>query len=920
MPEQRGDTIFNYWGKAAHAYPPVREQYPGWHLLVYHSLDVAAVGAAWLDASPALMRQLTDMTGLDAKKTRAWVLFFLALHDVGKFAQSFQNLKRDILKAMGRSADGKPYTTRHDSLGFLVWRESIAPALANTYPELAEPWADAWMAAMTGHHGEPPKTDGFLDNDFTAADKIAALKFVEELAALLLPERISMDECSVRRSSWLLAGLVMVCDWLGSDTRWFNYCATPMPLADYWPNTLKHARRAVDESGVLPVTINPNVGMSNLFPKDLFPSIAAPSPLQQYAETVSLGEGPRLFILEDLTGAGKTEAALVLAHRLMAAGQADGLYMALPTMATANQMYERLGACYRRMFDSSSSPSLMLAHSARDQHKGFRASVMQAVMGDEEQYAPGDATIGAFCNEWIADHRKAALLAHVGVGTVDQALLAVLHVRHQALRLLGLSRRVLVVDEVHACDRYMEALLRRLLTFHAALGGSVILLSATLPFAMRQGFANAFHKGLEKSNPSEEYYSPFVSSRNKPNTGVELTCREFPFATALPPNGVVEKPVPVRSGTGRTVKVRRVGDEKSVIDTLVAASNAGQCACWVRNTVDDATSAYDDLKKQLGERVSLFHARYALGDRLTIETRENEHFDKNSRAQQRHGRVLVATQVVEQSLDWDFDVMASDLAPVDLLIQRAGRIRRHIRDKSGNTLSAGESDQRGTPELILLAPEPVPEPKADWVSNLLRGTAYVYPHHGELWATTRLLESDSIKSEGIKLPEDARRLIEGVFAPEEDYPAGLQKVAMSCEGNDSAAKSLALSNLLELDPGYILDLSWADDVLTPTRLGEPSQTVYLARRMADGLHPWSDKGWAHSGLNMRIYRIKQEVNENEVAGIKETLPGKGKGAVMLVLEQSEGCIWQGAALDGEGRQCVWRYDAEIGLTQEQGGK
>ena len=915
MTEQQRDTIFNYWGKAARAFPPEREKYPGWHLLPYHSLDVAAVGAAWLDASPALMRQLADMTGLDVKKARAWVLFFLALHDIGKFAQSFQNLNRDILKAMGRSADGRPYTTRHDSLGFLVWRESVAPALAHSYPELAEPWADAWMAAMTGHHGEPPRTDGFLDNDFTAEGKTAIQKFVEELAALLLPERISMDEYAVRRSSWLLAGLVMICDWMGSDTHWFNYCATPMPLADYWSNALEQARRAVKESGVLPVTVNPQTGMTKLFP-----DIAVSSPLQQYAETVSLGEGSRLFILEDLTGAGKTEAALVLAHRLMVAGRADGLYMALPTMATANQMYERLGACYRRMFDPSSLPSLMLAHSARNQHTGFRSSVMQAGTGDEDQYAPGDSTIGAFCNEWIADHRKAALLAHVGVGTIDQALLAVLHVRHQALRLLGLSRRILVVDEVHACDSYMAALLSRLLTFHAALGGSAILLSATLPIAMRQSFANAFHKGLEKSNPADEFYSVFASFRIKPNTGVALTCREFPLITALPPNGVVENPVPARSGTGRTVKVRRVDDEKSVIAALVAASNAGQCACWVRNTVGDATNAYEQLKTPLGERVSLFHARYALADRLHIETRENKRFGKKSQAQQRHGRVLIATQVVEQSLDWDFDVMASDLAPVDLLIQRAGRIRRHMRDKSGNTLTAGESDQRGTPELILLAPEPVPDPKADWVSKLLRGTAWVYPHHGELWSTTRLLESDGIKNDGIKLPEGARLLIEGVFAPEKDYPAGLQKVAMRCEGDDSAAKSLALSNLLELDPGYTLDRSWADDVVTPTRLGEPSHTVYLARRMADSLHPWSDKGWSHSYLNMRIYRIKQEVNESEVADVKETLPGKGRGSVLLVLEQNEDGIWQGMALDGEGRREVWRYDAEIGLTQEQGGK
>merc|ERR1712023_293119 len=193
--------------------------------------------------------------------------------------------------------------------------------------------------------------------------------------------------------------------------------------------------------------------------------------------------GPQLFVLEDVTGAGKTEAAMTLVHRLLEHGQARGVYFGLPTMATSNAMYGRVADIYRRWFDEQQVPNLVLAHGARHLNTDFAHSVVSEQARDHA-YGDGEQTASAACNQWFADSRKKALLADVGVGTV-----------HQALRLIGLANKVLVVDEVHACDDYMAGLLEAILQAHAQQGGSAILLTATLPHSMKRNLVAAYQKG-----------------------------------------------------------------------------------------------------------------------------------------------------------------------------------------------------------------------------------------------------------------------------------------------------------------------------------------------------------------------------------------------------------------------------------------
>ena len=274
-----------------------------------------------------------------------------------------------------------------------------------------------------------------------------------------------------------------------------------------------------------------------------------------------------------------------------------------------------------------------------------------------------------------------------------------LPVRHAALRLQGLKGKVLVVDEVHAFDPYMRRELVELLRFHAALGGCVILLSATLAKTHRAALVDAFRDGL--------------GSRR-----AELLEEAYPLATLASAAAVVETPCPIRDGLARRVTVTRLPDFDAALGRILDAARAGAAVAWVRNTVDDAIAAAAAVRAA-GLEPLLFHARFAMADRLAIEAEVLRRFGRRSAGRCRNG-VLIATQVIEQSLDLDFDLLCSDLAPVDLLIQRAGRLWRHER----------EPRPVPGPELLVVSPEPVPDPGPGWIRDLLPGTAAVYGDPG----------------------------------------------------------------------------------------------------------------------------------------------------------------------------------------------
>ena len=503
---------WRYWGKA-------EREGDRYHLLPWHCLDVAAVGQMLLSKNATLRHKFAAITGLDETMCIRWLVLFLAFHDIGKFSESFQNLRPDLLKKLQSVTSTKRYSSRHDSLGNLFLKASFENETL-TFPlnESFDEWQDVTMSivrAYTGHHGVPPQMRGpnglplNFSSYFGERDSDAAEQFAREVSLLIcgpseehsFPSPIELEE-RMKKASWLMAGFAVLCDWIGSNNTWFPFCEDwfpfceeTMPLADYWKSrAIPQAEQAIREAGINTGTALPE---QSGFP-GLFPQIPVPTPLQAFVDKCPIEYSPQLFILEDVTGSGKTEAALCLAGRLMAAGCGNGLFVALPTMATSNAMYDRMIEVYQRLFAKNTSPSLVLAHGARHLSETFMASVAGhgINVSDEE-------TATAQCSSWLADNRKKALLADVGVGTIDQALLAVLPARFQSLRLFGLASHILIVDEVHAYDPYMNKLLQNLLAFHAALGGSAILLSATLPTHIRRDFIAAFARGCDVQKKPE---------------------------------------------------------------------------------------------------------------------------------------------------------------------------------------------------------------------------------------------------------------------------------------------------------------------------------------------------------------------------------------------------------------------------------
>ncbi len=893
------ETYFNYWGKTG--------KDGTYHLLPYHCLDVAAVGKVLLEKNAGLCRRLSIILGLESDLLVQWAAFFLTLHDIGKFSTVFQQKDPAIFRILQGEkpllvSRGKVF---HDSFGYLLWQNTIwsrfEDRMTNEIKENHDLVLDIrdtlsfLMMAVAGHHGEPPKTnDGQIrfrpQRFFTSDDIEAAEKFTETVLSLHVRNPASFFEKALKEErcrsvSWWLAGLTVVADWIGSNAEYFPLLKHRLPLHEYFHDyAMPRAQESLQKSGLLPVDAKPFAGASGLFP-----SIESMTPLQKAASSTPLHPGPQLWILEDATGSGKTEAALILAHRLMNEKNADGVFIGLPTMATANAMYDRTQVCYRHFFSTPEKASLVLSHSARHLSETFRQSIIYPLdQGNVKNI--GERTGSSQCAAWLADNRKKAMLAHIGVGTIDQALLGILPARHQCLRLFGLATKVLVVDEVHAYDSYMLELVQRLIAFQARIGGSVILLSATLPISTKEKLVSAYKGGLDV------------------DTRIGLNKDAYPLALRFDGRSCMEKSVNPAKWSHRNIGVKFSDDLESLIDLAVEKSLQGNCVCWIRNTVADAVELFRRLKgdnRIESDHVQLFHARFILADRLRIEGEVLNRFGKHSSESDRRGRVLIATQVVEQSLDLDFDAMISDLAPMDLMIQRAGRLRRHNRDGSGN-LVEGElaEDGRGPATLYVYGPPATEDAGKDWYSSVFPKAAAVYPNAAFLWRTARILQEEN----EIRIPDRARYLIESVFGTDAlSVPKFIEEVSRKAEGEAYAARSQANYFGLNAEDGYERGSGlWDDEEGIPTRLGEKTVSLYLCREKDGRLVPLpgEQEHWDMSrvSVNERYLKELEDVIENNV---EDKIEGKERAEKkVLSLVEKSGSDWV-SVYEKEGERAIY---------------
>ncbi len=889
-----------FWGKAQ----PGNNAETSWHPLAYHCLDVAACGRVLLEGNRLWRKGLARMFALHENEALALVTFLLALHDVGKFSKPFQAKApaawpASILGPLsGYRGSGLP---PHDTAGWWLCDQALDErfcAWSGLPVTDFEIRAAPLLCAVTGHHGSPPQEpeDEPLVDVLGKACIDAAISFTEDVQPILLPDTVSladMRERDAAQASFALAGLATLADWIGSNQGWFTYTAPQYKLDEYWQEVAcPRAKKAVHEAGLSEKKVASVQGYQALA------DIEIPTPMQDWAQHVALPEGPSLFVIEDVTGAGKTEAALMLAHRLMAAGKADGVYFALPTMATANAMYDRLAKVYLRLFADEAHPSLVLAHGRRDLSRHFQTSILPVTPNSDLAAPAGrdaDMTASAQCAAWIADDRRLAFLADIGAGSIDQALYSVLPVRHEGLRLAGLMRRVVILDEVHAYDAYMLEEIRAFLQFHFNLGGSAILLSATLPEDMRQRLCDIF--------------SPAQTA----TTGAHAP---YPLATCASPLKQEHKAIAAAPSSVRRVDVRFLSSPTEAESAVITAAKQGQAVLYLRNTVNDALQSHAALKGKVAH-LDLFHARFAFCDRLDIEEAVVARFGKKSNQQSRAGHVLVATQVVEQSLDLDFDLVISDLAPIDLLIQRAGRLWRHPR-----------KNRPGKCEFLVVTPDAIADPPSTWIKAVLPGTAAVYKDHGRLWLSASILQ----RSGTISTPNGVRDLVQSVYGPgaEAHMPESLRKAHIESEGAAGADRGMARYNVLKPSNGYRRNVAkWGPDEHTPTRLAEPASTFRLAKMIGgklvpwappDGLAPYSKEGrqWRLSEINL-AKRLADGVPEPPPAlasQVETTRQSWGRWQqsthLLLLEEDTDQTLWRGKVTkNGDPRPIV--YSARQGL-------
>lgn len=911
-------AFLRYWGKA---HPDAPAPYPRTHPVAYHSLDVAACVDALLDVRPRLLARAAALLGVaDADATRQLLVTLAALHDLGKFAPAFQvKAPEHWPAALGTCDPARVVPGRHTDDGYALWHGPLARQVTARLWPSGGPALRALAAAVFGHHGNPVGGTNVRlpEQRFGPAAQADALACADALLTLLSPTPVrapAPEPEAARIASWWLAGLMTTADWVGSGQRWFRYTAPredDPTLAGYWAGAKATARLAVCAAGL--AAPPPAAAQSFV---ELLDAAWAPSPAQAWAERVELPNGPALFVLEDVTGAGKTEAAHVLVHRLLVAGRAAGAYWAMPTQATSNAMYARQAKVFERLYADGADPrpSLVLAHGQQKLHDEFRATVFrgsvldgaadgEALGGarDRDGDGPGTATCAAF----LADDRRAALLADVGAGTVDQALLGVLNSRFNTVRLFAMADRVLVVDEAHAYDAYMAVEVEELLRFQAALGGPAVVLSATLSQRQRERLARAWADGLRVGGqPAPEAGdAPLVASA------------AYPLATVVAGDGVREEPVAAAPWSHRTVGVRLVHDVEAACEHVARVAHAGGAAAWVRNTVDDCLAGAE-LVRAAGLEPIVFHARFAQADRQAREREVMGLFGKDAAPAARRGRVLVATQVVEQSLDLDFDAMVSDVAPVDLLVQRAGRLWRHARPEDARP--AGVAC-----ELVVLSPVPNDDPPADWLSGPFKGTAHVYAHAGVLWRTVGALAETG----AIVTPGGLRDLIERVYGSD-DVPAALLPAAQRAEGKELGDASAATYATLKVPVGYDASQSaWLSDLRVPTRLGDEQTTVRLARVLPSGrLAPWADadapwEAWALS--EVRVRRTRVPLDAAPVAGFaaaadaaRSTWGRFERELPVLPLEEKSPGVWQGELLRPGRKPIRFGYTTASGLSFE----
>lgn len=707
-----------------------------WLPLWMHERDTAEVLRYLVQQwTPESVRQAI---GLE-EDTLTRVAYFLGqVHDLGKATVAFQSRIMPLLP------EPKQRLAAYTELFCPEQDRKRSPHALASEAILRELGCPRGIASIAGaHHGRPQTEaavqdqleDGCWEENywpegeerfwkgcwkefFDCALEESGFSTASELPALSIPAEL------------LLTGLLIMADWIASNPRYFPL----IPVEELGSETLYPARaERAWEKLALP------------FPWEAQQAVAAPEAFaarfgfypnevqQAMLEAVSRAREPGVFILEAQMGVGKTEAALGAAEVLAGGGGEGGIFFGLPTQATANGIFGRLLDWAQKQPDGLEH-SIRLAHGMAELN-GDYLRLQQEPVPVEEDAEPG---AGVLVHPWFQGSKQ-ALLANFVIGTVDQLLLAALQQKHGMLRHLGLAGKVVILDECHAYDAYMNCYLDRALSWLGRYKTPVILLSATLPAKRRAELAAAYS-----------------CARDLPDAPWK-TCRGYPLLTWTDGGQVKQRVIPLKAESRQVEMISLTEDQ--LADTLHRLLGEGGCAAVILNTVKKAQAAAAHLRAALpGFEVMVFHAQFLMPDRAAKEQALLERVGKRSTPEQRDRLIVVGTQVLEQSLDLDFDFMVTELCPMDLLLQRVGRLHRH----SG----------RCRPKPVARACCAVLDTGTDAFDE---GSAAIYGRW-LLWRTRKRLPPV------LTLPEDIAPLVQDVYQWDPDpLPAGPNSLADRAE-------------------------------------------------------------------------------------------------------------------------------------------
>lgn len=814
----------------------------GVHPLVDHLIDVAACFES-LCQCHAIRRALEQAAGrsLDSCDiARLSVLVFL--HDIGKANSGFQAKRwkkwQDIPKAWG--------VLIHAGHGSEALKLFELESLLMLLPiEQMESWGEACyslLVASISHHGRPikdPPPDSIVWTKssplYNPAD---TLKEIGDRALTLYPQAFQMGGQPLPDApafGHLFAGLVQLADWLGSDTKFFPFSETGEDRAS---TAKQKASRAIVALGLDADDWRKKLQARNPSFNDIFDN--SPRPIQSaMRDSDSDSALGNLVILESETGSGKTEAALWRFVDLFKAGKVDSLYFALPTRVAATQVYERVRAAIQKLWVNH-PPLTVRALSGYASADGETAQSLpdfKVLWSDE----PSDEQAE---RRWAAESSKRFLAAPIAVGTIDQALLGALQVRHAHLRHALLARSLLVVDEVHASDAYMTTLLQHLLKAHLNNGGHALLLSATLGSSARNRY-------LQRDQNMS-----------------------FEVARAVPYPAISDcHQIRAVAQTGNTKVVHWtacdiINSPEQIADKAIAAARQGAKVLVIRNTVPAAIATFNAIEAKSPELLftvngvrTLHHSRFSREDRPVMDKAVEAALGKTRPA---GGRIVVGTQTLEQSLDIDADVLLTDLCPMDVLLQRVGRLHRHLR--SANERPADFQTARAwifTPAGHDLNPLIA---KSQHGLGMFHDGGGIYPDLRILEATRALL----LEKPEVSIPNDNRYLVEAATHPdklqsiEATQGDAWKKLGQKIEGGTGAQNTIA--HLHALDVSQIFgEQTFPDDVKIATRLGAQD---WIARFSLELSSPF---GISLKALPIRHYLLPKNLPlDTEPSDIQQT--------------------------------------------------